>query len=97
MDSICRGGFVVAARFDPAGCRLCGELNTSVRLAIPVRLIEELCMALAEAVSDIRISQTGLDLHWPLLDADVYVPGLRRGVYGTERWMKSLLDAAPRL
>ena len=72
------------------------ELNTGVALAIPVRLIEELCTAPVEALSEIQISPSGLGLHWPRLDADVYVPGLRKGVYGTKRWLRSQLNGPQR-
>ncbi|MER8672015.1 DUF2442 domain-containing protein [Mesorhizobium sp. M1156] len=33
------------------------------------------------------ISPTGLGLHWPQLDADVDVPALLQGVFGSKRWM----------
>ena len=36
---------------------------------------------------DIEISPTGLDLHWPRLDADLYVPGLLAGRTGSLAWM----------
>ena len=33
------------------------------------------------------------DLVLPRLDADVYVPGFMKGIYGTRRWMAALLGA----
>jgi Protein of unknown function (DUF2442) len=38
----------------------------------------------------IKISPNGLGLHWPLLDADLYVPGLIEGAFGSRRWMQQI-------
>lgn len=45
-------------------------------------------------MAEIEISPAGLGLHWPRLDADVYVPALMQGVFGTRRWMAALLGPA---
>ncbi|MCY4242048.1 MAG: DUF2442 domain-containing protein [Rhodobacter sp.] len=55
--------------------------------AAPTRLLEGLAEAGPEALSMIEISPSGLGLHWPVLDADVYVPSLLDGVFGTRSWM----------
>jgi Protein of unknown function (DUF2442) len=44
-------------------------------------------------LADIEISPTGLGLHWPWLDADLYLPALMEGVFGTRRWMAHVIDA----
>jgi hypothetical protein len=36
---------------------------------------------------------TGLGLHWPRLDADLYVPALLHGVFGSKNWMARQLGA----
>jgi Protein of unknown function (DUF2442) len=41
-------------------------------------------------LTKIKISPNGLGLHWPLLDADLYVPGLIEGAFGTHRWMQRI-------
>ena len=35
----------------------------------------------------IEISAAGLGLHWPKLDADLYVRALVKGILGTKQWM----------
>jgi hypothetical protein len=30
---------------------------------------------------------TSIDLHWPALDVDLFVPGLVVGIFGTRAWM----------
>ena len=62
-------------------------LNTGVELAFPTRLAEGLAGASPENLADIEISPAGLDLHWPRLDADLYVPALPQGVFGSKSWM----------
>jgi len=45
-------------------------------------------------LANIEISPLGTGLHWPDLDADLYVPGLLSGVFGSNRWMAAQLSAA---
>ncbi len=42
----------------------------------------------------VEFAPSGLGLHWPTLDADVYVPSLMQGVFGTKRWMAAQLGTA---
>jgi hypothetical protein len=35
-----------------------------------------------------------LGLHWPRIDADVYVPALLEGFFGSKRWMAEQLGRA---
>lgn len=43
--------------------------------------------ASVEDLATIKVSASGLGLHWPRLNADLYVPALLRGVLGSPRWM----------
>jgi Protein of unknown function (DUF2442) len=56
-------------------------------------LIEGLASGKAAQLAEIEISSAGLGLHWPQLDADVYIPVLLRGVFGSHRWMAAHLGA----
>jgi hypothetical protein len=38
----------------------------------------------------IEISPHGLGLHWPQLDAGLYIPALIEGAFGSRRWMKQI-------
>lgn len=69
-------------------------LNTGVQVAVPVHLVEGLVGASPVALSQIEISPAGLGLHWPKLDADVYVPALLQGVMGSKSWMAKQLGSA---
>lgn len=87
MEAHREAGHAVAARYDRRASRIVVNLNTGVQLAVPVRLVEGLADASADELSQIEIGPAGLGLHWPKLDADVYVPGLLQGVFGSKRWM----------
>jgi hypothetical protein len=67
------------------------SLSNGLDLAFPVRMAEGLSGAKAADLADIEITPTGLGLHWPRLDADLYLPALMNGLFGARRWMASLL------
>jgi hypothetical protein len=67
--------------------------NTGVELTFPTQLAEGLADASPDSLAEIEISPAGLGLHWPRLDADLYVPALLQGVFGSKRWMARQLGA----
>lgn len=94
MEERRAAGYVVAARYDGPSARLVVELSNGVELAVPAKNIERLARAEEAELAEIEISPAGLGLHWPKLDADVYVPALLQGVFGSKHWMAALLGAA---
>jgi hypothetical protein len=82
------------ARFDRRGARIVVCLSNGLDLGIPVNLAQGLAGAKAADLADIEISPTGLGLHWPRLDADLYLPSLMEGVFGTRRWMAQAMGKA---
>jgi hypothetical protein len=68
-----RSGYAVAARYDPRTSRIVVRLNTGLELAFPPSLAKGLAGASPEELADVEISPAGLGLHWPKLDADVYL------------------------
>ena len=87
-------GHAIKARYDRRAERVVVGLSNGVQIAFPIHLAEGLTEASADDLSDIEISPTGLGLHWPKLDADVYVPALMQGVFGSKKWMAAELGAA---
>ena len=55
-----------------------------------MNVLEGLEEADTDKLAEIEIISGGLCLYWPQLDADLYVPGLLDGVFGTRQWMNSL-------
>jgi hypothetical protein len=94
MGALREAGHAVSARYDRRRSRVVVALNTRVELAFPTRLAEGLAGASPESLADIEISPAGLGLHWPRLDADLYVPALLQGVFGSKSWMARQLGAA---
>lgn len=85
---------VQAARFDRRRRRLVVRLSTGVEMTFPAALAEGLTGASLDELAEIEISPTGLGLHWPRLDADLYVPALLQGVFGSRSWMASHMGVA---
>jgi len=94
MATLLQAGHAVKARYDRRTERVVVGLSNGVQIAFPVHLAEGLADAAADALTEIEISPTGLGLHWPKLDADVYVPALMQGVFGSKKWMAAELGAA---
>lgn len=94
MQALREAGYAVSARHDRRSSRVLIELNTGVQIAFPVHLIEGLAGASAGDLAEIEISPSGLGLYWPHLDADVYVPALLQGIFGSKSWMARQLGAA---
>lgn len=94
MQALREHGYAIAARYDRRRARVVVGLNTGVEVAFPPNLAEGLTDAATADLAKIEISPSGLGLHWPKLDADLYVPGLLAGAFGSKRWMAAQLGAA---
>lgn len=94
MEARREDGHAAAARYDSKGARIVVEFDTGVQIAFPVARTEGLAGASAADLAEIEISPSGLGLHWPRLDADVYLPALLQGVFGSRHWMAARLGAA---
>jgi hypothetical protein len=81
----------IAARYDRRVARIMVSLSNGLELAFPPHLAEGLADAKPADLAAIEITPTGLGLHWPKLDADLYLPALLEGVFGSPRWMAGLL------
>jgi hypothetical protein len=66
------------------------KLNDGRRRAIPREDLQGLQSGTVEQLSRIEIVGGGTGLHWPDLDADIYVPALLRGIYGNKLWMAKI-------
>ena len=84
----------VAARYDDATNKIVVSLANGVDISFPPSAAQGLEHAAASQLRDVEITGAGVGLHFPQLDADLYVPGLIEGVMGTRQWMASQLGAA---
>jgi Protein of unknown function (DUF2442) len=83
--------YAVAVRYDGRQQRIVVELNTGLAVIFPPSMVEGLQDAKARDLREIEISPSGFGLHFPRLDADVYLPGLLAGASGSRRWMAAQL------
>jgi len=82
-----------AAHYDPATGRVVIELMNGCLYGFPAALVQDLRGASAAALACVQVDGVGFNLHFPALDADLYVPALVAGIFGTERWMTRELAA----
>jgi Protein of unknown function (DUF2442) len=73
------------------------ELTNGAVFAFPPRLAQGLRGASAETLAEIEVSPSGEALHWDRLDADLRVPALLQGMFGTRTWMRQLGQAGGRV
>lgn len=65
-------------------------LSSGERLVLQRELLEGLQSGSRRQIANVEITPQGSGLHWPDLDVDLYVPSLRRHVYGTKQWMSRI-------
>lgn len=87
-------GHALSARYNRRRHRVVVQLNTGIELTFPTAPTEGLADALPDDLAEIEVSPSGLGLHWPRLNADLYVPALLRGVLGSRSWMTAQVGAA---
>ncbi len=78
---------VLKARFDRRTARVVLNLDSGLQVAFLPAQAQGLEHATADELADIEISPSGLGLHFPRLDADLYVPALLEGFLGSRRWL----------
>lgn len=93
MAVLREAGYASSARYDRRRARVIVRLNTGLELTFPARLAQGLSDASPDDLADIEISGAGLGLHWPKLDADLYIPALMQGIFGSKSWMARELGA----
>ena len=87
------GPIAVSARYDRRAGRVVITLENGLDVGLAPQTAEGLQGAKPSELSEIEISPSGLGLHFPRLDADLYLPGLLAGLFGSRAWMASQLGA----
>lgn len=81
------GPTVVSARYDREIDRVVIALSNGLNAGFAPNDAQDLEGACPEDLEEIEISPSGFGLHWPRLDADLYLPAILEGKLGSERWM----------
>jgi hypothetical protein len=88
------GPIATGARYDRKSGRIVVSLDSGLEIAFRPASAEGLERANASDLAKIEVSPSGLGLHFPKLDADLYLPALLDGLLGSRRWMAARLGAA---
>lgn len=83
----------IAARYDRRIGRVVISLSTGLDISFPPYAAQGLETAKPAQLGEIEITPSGLGLHFPQLDADLYLPALLQGFLGSEHWAASRLGA----
>lgn len=86
-----RGPRAESAHYDAGRGRIIIRLTTGLELGLAPRAVEGLDGASREDLSEIELEPFGLAIHFPRLDADLYIPALLEGVLGSKAWMAAKL------
>jgi hypothetical protein len=87
------GPTAVSADYDQRRDRIVVKLSTGIEVGFSPRNAQGLETAKPTQLKAIEISPSGLGLHFPKLDADLYLPALLEGSLGSRRWMAANLGA----
>jgi hypothetical protein len=77
----------VAVRYDRRIARVVISLASGLQIAFAPRDVQGLEGARPADLADAEISASGLGVHFPKLDADLYIPALLEGFLGSKSWM----------
>lgn len=77
----------LAAHYDPAARRVEIDLANGCSYAFPAHLVQDLQGASDADLANVEVDGEGFNLHWPALEADLFVPALVAALFGTRAWM----------
>ena len=79
----------VQVHYDRKRERVVIDLSTGIEVAFRPHDAQGLENAKPNQLDVIEISPSGLGIHFPKLDADLFVPALLEGFFGSKRWIAS--------
>jgi hypothetical protein len=80
----------VAARYDATTRRIVVDLTNGCTFIFPADRGQGLVGATDAELAQIEVLPGGEALHWETLDADLGVPQLIAGIFGSKLWMREL-------
>ncbi len=84
----------VSAHYDRRLGKVVVRLSSKLEMAFSPADVEGLEKASPAQLEPIEISPSGFGLHFPKLDADIYIPALLEGFLGSKTWMAKRLGSA---
>jgi len=84
----------VSAYYGAENRRVTVELSSGLHISFSPSDAQGLEHATPLQLAKIEITPSGLGIHFPKLDADLYLPALLEGFLGSKKWMAARLGAA---
>jgi len=81
----------IAAHYDRENDRIVIQLSSRLAISFSPRDAQGLEKARPSQLDEIEITPSGFGIHFPKLDADLYLPGMLEGFLGSKQWMASRL------
>ncbi len=83
----------LSARYDRRRRRIAIRLSSGLEVTFSPRDARGLENATPAQLAKIEISSSRLGIHFPGIDADIYLPGLLMGFLGSRNWIAGRLGA----
>ena len=83
-----------SVRFDRHTGRVVISLSSGLEIAFAPQSAQGLENAQPADLAEVFISPSGLSVHFPKLDAEIYIPALLQGILGTRKWMAAQMGRA---
>ena len=77
----------VAVRYDRKTKRIVVDLRNGASFMFPPENAQGLAGASAADLAKVVVTPSGSGLRWPTLDADLNLPALMLGIFGSKSWM----------
>ena len=84
----------LSARYDRDSGRVVIRLSSKLDVSFSPHDAQGLEQAKPSQLEEIEISPSGFGIHFPKLNADLYIPGLLEGFLGSRQWMARRLGHA---
>ena len=84
----------VSAQYDRGSGQIVIHLSSKLIVSFSPRDAQGLEHAAPSQLEAIEISPSGFGIHFPKLDADLYLPSLLEGFLGSKKWMAARLGQA---
>ena len=84
----------VDAHYDRKNKRIVVQLSSNLDVSFSPEIAQGLEKATPSQLQEIQISPSGFGIHFPKLDADLYLPAILEGFFGSKKWMAARLGEA---
>jgi hypothetical protein len=84
----------ISARYNRKNRRIVIQLSSNLDISFSPDDAEGLEHATPAQLQEIEITPSGFGIHFPRLDADLYLPAILEGFLGSKTWMASRLGQA---